>query len=57
MKKVKLTCKRAKYLLKDELEAKKDYSRYKDKEIAALSKQEGNHAKILKKKVKQLCKK
>ena len=48
----KLTCKQLKYLIKDEIKATKEY---KDLGFKKLSEDESNHAKFLKKKLKEVC--
>lgn len=48
----KLTCKKAKYFLKDEQKASKEYSSYGFKK---LSKDESSHAKFFKKKLRGRC--
>lgn len=48
-----LTCKRIKYLIKDEQKATKEYRTYGFKK---LSKDESHHAKFLKKEYKKRCK-
>jgi len=49
----KLTCERLKYLIKDELNATKEYKSYGFNDLA---KDESKHARFLKKKIKEICK-
>ena len=47
---MKLTCKKIKYLIKDEIKASRDYKKYGFK---GLSKDELRHSKFLKRKLKK----
>ena len=51
--KKKLTCKKLKYLIKDEEHATKEYNSYGFKNLA---KDEAKHKRFLKKKIKEICK-
>lgn len=50
---MKLTCERAKYFLKDEEKASREYNQLGFKKLA---RDESTHAKFFRKKIKELCK-